>query len=389
MSCRLCGNRDHEEDKCPLKQSAELEALGSVHIKGTSHPASKPFRDCRSQLALALAQREEDPARVWLELVSVRENVSKLPPLAQDDPLLSQDIERFRAKLEAEIFALTQEVGDDILAPLWVWVDLMRRRNKLDRDVLVARQSVKEARAARSDTKRAPRSLEETEQQVEVAQKELEWWHASCVPEPPAAEMDVWRAGGWNERRDALQRDPRVVLERGNAARARLDARRARTPPLGVEPRPAGLPPVVWIAATGGAALLVTIAAVTSSIAQKRVAPVSVVLAVLMGGVFGVVLVLLLRARTIARHDREAAVAAAWRFVLFEEGTRAMESEVGWLRALALAFKARRTFDESKAEGKQIEDLKKWRPDLRDFVVEVAKQGDEAAAAATLQSLRP
>ena len=48
-----------------------------------------------------------------------------------------------------------------------------------------------------------------------------------------------------------------------------------------------------------------------------------------------------------------------------------------------------RTFDESKAEGKQIEDLKLWRPDLRDFVVEVAKQKDDPRAAPPLGSLRP
>jgi hypothetical protein len=38
-------------------------------------------------------------------------------------------------------------------------------------------------------------------------------------------------------------------------------------------------------------------------------------------------------------------------------------------------------FDEAKSEGRQIDDLRAWRPDLRDFVVEVAKQGDEASTA--------
>jgi hypothetical protein len=58
-----------------------------------------------------------------------------------------------------------------------------------------------------------------------------------------------------------------------------------------------------------------------------------------------------------------------------------MEIEVGWLRALKDAFHARAQFDKAKAEGKQIEDLKKWRADLRDFVVEVAARGDDAAMA--------
>ena len=69
--------------------------------------------------------------------------------------------------------------------------------------------------------------------------------------------------------------------------------------------------------------------------------------------------------------------------------TQALESEVGWVRALLDAFRARRTFDESKAEGAQIEDLKAWRPDLRDFVVEVAKQHEDPRAAPPLQSVRP
>jgi hypothetical protein len=58
---------------------------------------------------------------------------------------------------------------------------------------------------------------------------------------------------------------------------------------------------------------------------------------------------------------------------LFREQTSAWELEVGWLRVLSAALRARRAFDDPRGEGGQLEELARWRPDLAAFVEEVAK----------------
>ena len=166
-----------------------------------------------------MSQREDDPARVWLELASIRENASKLPALAHDDAILHQEIERFRAKLEAEIFSLTQEVDDEVLAPLYAWVDLIRRRNRLDRDIVAARNSVKAARASRGDKSRAPRTEEETTSQLDKAMKQHEWWTVSIPPRPSEVELAIWNTGGWEEKRASL---PEWLRSRPECAAASL-----------------------------------------------------------------------------------------------------------------------------------------------------------------------
>jgi hypothetical protein len=59
--------------------------------------------------------------------------------------------------------------------------------------------------------------------------------------------------------------------------------------------------------------------------------------------------------------------------VLFTEQAAALELEVGWLRTLSAALRARGAFDAHKAEGGQLAELASWRPDLEAAVVEVAK----------------
>jgi hypothetical protein len=54
----------------------------------------------KTQLNLAVGQREEDPERAWLELVSVRERLASITEGAREDPLLLADVERFRGKLD-------------------------------------------------------------------------------------------------------------------------------------------------------------------------------------------------------------------------------------------------------------------------------------------------
>lgn len=365
-----------------MKQSLELEAADSLRLKVASHPASKPFRDARSQVRLALSQREEDPARVWLELVSVRESSAKLTELAVDDPILHEDIERFRAKLEAEIFGLQQEVGDEVLAPLYVWLDLIRRRNRLDRDILRSRQYVKDARAARADKSRAPRTVEEAEHQLTAGKKQLDWWRAACPARPSDDELTLWRDGGWDAKRATLPQDGKVIRERGLAARAVLGDVAPARPPGHTPFIGSALEIALFVALGAGAAGATITALLAESIGLGVIAGMAW-LSLVAAAVLGVSL------RRRARRERQAMVDAVWFFTFYLERTAAMEVEVGWTRALHEAFTARRAFDEKKGEGKQIEDLKKWRPDLRDFVVEVARQGEDPTKPESPQSVAP
>ena len=95
-------------------------------------PGSRELRMLKTMLSLAVGQREEDPERAWLELVSVRERLQPVAYTAREDPLLSSDVERFRGKLEEQIAKLTRDVGDEVIAPLYSWVDLVRQRARLE-----------------------------------------------------------------------------------------------------------------------------------------------------------------------------------------------------------------------------------------------------------------
>jgi hypothetical protein len=402
-ACVYCGGTDHSEALCPRRTGASSSyypgaakydslaqsAASDSSIRGVSHPASRPFRECRAQLRLALSQREEDPARVWLELTSIRENASKLPDMANDDPMLRQDIERFRAKLEAEIFALQQEVGDEVLAPLYVWVDLIRRRNRLDRAIVAARDNVKASRAARGDPKRAARTEAEADTQLAEGHKLLDWWQTSQPQKPSEAELAIWEGGKWLERRQLLPQEPRDVAVRGTAARALLGA--VSPGRLIARSTYAGSPTEkILLPCVGAFGFLASLFAAfaTSRPDAGAGAIVLVVLAVLGWlGLAGAIAVSVMTRRR-ARDEGDAAVATSWHYTLFREQVAAVDIEVGWLRALRDAFHARTVFDNAKAEGRQIEDLKRWRADLRDFVVEVANRGDEAAIAEIERSQR-
>jgi hypothetical protein len=71
--------------------------------------------------------------------------------------------------------------------------------------------------------------------------------------------------------------------------------------------------------------------------------------------------------------ERRAALEVAWHHVFLIEQCEALDLEVGWLRALVGALRVRHTFDEHGAEGGQLAELSRWRPDLEPVVVEVAK----------------
>jgi hypothetical protein len=204
--CGRCGGSGHSTEAC--SGSGALGATGSIrtparplsvtssgaYASGGGHapsgaysaytnPASRELRLLKTQLALAVGQREEDPERAWLEAMSVREKLAAVESVAGDDPLFAANVERFREKLETDIRELTGEMGDEVLAPLYSWMDLLKQRAGIDLDVETARARVEEARAARG----APSTPCPSEEQAVVgalhsAEVELAWWRREAPP---------------------------------------------------------------------------------------------------------------------------------------------------------------------------------------------------------------
>lgn len=151
MVCARCGMQGHTEASCgagetappagqskppsvysvppagasmppgALSQSGAFSASGAY--SASTNPASRALRMLKTQLNLAVGQREEDPERAWLELVSVRERVADVAEGAREDPLLAADVDRFRQRLDEQIGKLTREVGDEVVAPLYSWLE--------------------------------------------------------------------------------------------------------------------------------------------------------------------------------------------------------------------------------------------------------------------------
>ncbi len=128
-------------------------ASGAFSLSGayptSQNPVHRALRLLKTQLNLAIGQREEDPERAWLEAVSVRDRLETLAPDASEDAILQADVDRFRGKLEQQLKKLTRDVGDEVVAPLYSWVDLLRQRDRLELEVDTARTRVLEARASR------------------------------------------------------------------------------------------------------------------------------------------------------------------------------------------------------------------------------------------------
>ncbi|MGH7294207.1 MAG: hypothetical protein ACRELB_04710, partial [Polyangiaceae bacterium] len=72
-----------------------LGTSGAFSVSGAhatvQTPGSRALRLLKTQVALAVGQREEDPERAWLELVSVRERLEPVAEAASEDPLLMTD----------------------------------------------------------------------------------------------------------------------------------------------------------------------------------------------------------------------------------------------------------------------------------------------------------
>jgi hypothetical protein len=79
------------------------------------------------------------------------------------------------------------------------------------------------------------------------------------------------------------------------------------------------------------------------------------------------------QARRRLTSERRAALDLVWFHTLFTEQASSLELEIGWLRALVAALRALQAFDAHKAEGGQLAELSKWRPDLKEVVADVAK----------------
>jgi hypothetical protein len=352
----------------------EIEAADSLRLAySRQSPAAKLLKTCKAQLRLATRSKEEDPARVWLELVSVRETAATIPGMIQDDPHLKTEVERFRAKLEAEIFSLTQEVGDEVIAPLYVWVDLVRKRNKLTHQIEEARQRVQQARAARSAGSISVAKTEE-DAMTELTQirAELAFWKQHLPPPPDPQLYAMWD----EEMRASMPQDPATVRERGVAATSVLSRLGGRRP--GEHPFPGSRAELILLPALGAAVLLTTLFAISFSVAD---APAFATIACTVAAViaWGLLIAcasaaILLRRRL--RAERQAILDLVWYWVFYKEQTEVVELEVGWVDALLESLKERRHFDERKGEGAELAELARWRPDLVEFVGEVAALGE-------------
>lgn len=353
-------------------QSGAFALSGSY--SASSNPVSRELRMLKTQLNLAVGQREEDPERAWLELVSVRERVAAVAEGARDDALLSADVERFRSKLEELIAKLTRDVGDDVVAPLYSWLDLVRQRTRLEGEVQRARARVGEARASRgAAVSTAPATEVEAAAAVAMGEQELGWWRAEAPPLPSPESMGVWLESGGDALRPSLSVDPHAVRASGLAARPVIDAVGRRTP--GAIAYVGSKAEQVLLPVFGASALLVSMFALVLPSARGPLGVLAALGWVVFAGVIGVSVV----ARQRADRERRAAIDAVWHHILFSEQAVAVELEVGWLRALHVAMKARRLFDERDGEGGQLAELGRWRPDLEAVVLDVAR----ASASAT------
>ncbi len=337
-----------------------------------AHPASQSpvhgaLRLLKTQLNLAIGQREEDPERAWLEAVSVRERLETLAEDASGDTMLQADVDRFKGKLEQALKKLTRDVGDEVVAPLYSWVDLLRQRDRLELEVETARTRVMEARASRGAPP-PPRvtTVDEAASALEACEGELQVWRGEPLPSPPPEALAVWAEAGGDALRHSMPTERQVVQARGIAAIAVIEEARSRPSAGGY----AGLRlELVVLPTAGAAALLSSMFAFARQGAHIALSA----LAVFACGFFGAAVMASVQARRRTTSERQAAVDLVWFHTHFAEQVASLELEVGWLRAMVAALRARRAFDAHKGEGGQLDELSKWRPDLTEVVADVAK----------------
>ncbi len=337
----------------------------------SENPVHRALRLLKTQLNLAIGQREEDPERAWLEAVSVRDRLATLVESARPDAILQADVDRFRGKLEQQLKKLTRDVGDEVVAPLYSWVDLLRQRERLESEVDTARARVLEARASRGAAVLPPlTTVDEASLALEARARELEVWRGEPLPVPPPQALAVWAESGGDALRASLSTDPGMVRARGLAALALVESASERG-----ENRPGHASyagsrlELILLPAAGAAALLSTMFAFARQGGHIALSS----LAVVACGSFGAAIMASVQARRRVTSERNAAIDLVWFHTLYVEQAASLELEVGWLRALTAALRARQAFDAHEAEGGQLAELAKWRPDLTEVVVDVAK----------------
>jgi hypothetical protein len=255
-----------------------------------------------------------------------------------------------------------------MLAPLYSWIDLLRQRTQLERDVETARTRVAEARVARGlAAGPSPTGEGEAVRELEFAEGQLAWWTSEASPPPPPNAIVTWTQSGGDALRAHLSGDPTVVAARGHAARALVS--NAGTRALGDVSYAGSRLELVLDPVLGAAALLALLFARSLLWTNRAVDAVAAAAVTLFVG--ALVASIASRRRSVA--EVRAGVAWVWHYTLFSEQTAALELEAGWLRALVAALRARRAFDGHKGEGGQLAELAGWRPDLEPFVAEVAK----------------
>jgi hypothetical protein len=374
--CSRCGKLGHADVACgsaglaPVASSS-MPALGDLGGSGAfpaENSASRSLRLLKTQLQLAVGQREEDPERVWLELVSIRERLGELVEQSKDDPILADDVERFRGRLHDKLCELMQDVGDEMIAPLYSWVDLLRQRVRLEQEVETARARVAEARAARGLRSGLLLATEdEVGAAIASAETELAAWRVA-PPLPPSPDaVEAWQRAGGDALRARLPSEPVLVRSRAEAALSTLGRLPAEGSQLALYARS-------WLerAALAGCAAAALGASVTALLGTDL--PTYLGLA---GGaawvLFAAVAGLSVAARRRAGAERRATIDRVWHHILFTEHVAALSLEVAWLRTLASAVRAQSAFNAHAGEGGQLAELARWRPDLEPAVVEAAR----------------
>ncbi|HEY2516781.1 MAG TPA: hypothetical protein VGI39_38185 [Polyangiaceae bacterium] len=326
----------------------------------------------RSQLRWAMTQRDEDPARVWLEVISIDER-SKRALAIDSDPAHKDQLARFRERLESSIASLTEELGDDNVAPLYSWLDLVRERRKMTVRIEEAKKAVVQARAMRlPDGGKPPSSEAKAVEQQARAQWELEQWKNASPPAPTPAVAAIWQEEGGDALRARLSHDPIAVARRGDEARAYLH-RVAPGHDPGKHPWRGSRGERISIPVAGAAALLGGLFAALLGVSALW--GVAALAAMVLGGL--VMQSLLVRRQE--KAERRAALDWAWHAVLYTERIEIAELEAGWLRELVEAHRALKTFDAKAGTGGQLRDFEQSRPDLAEIVHEVARDTESGA----------
>jgi hypothetical protein len=347
----------------------------SSPVEGAPAAAGAEFaitlKGWRSQLRWAMTQREEDPARVWLEVISIDER-SKRALESATQPEQRAELVKFRARLEESIASLTEELGDEKVAPLYSWLDLVRQRRRLVANIDSARAAVAQARALRLPDARpkVPKTEEQAAAELTKAQGELLQWQTAIPPAPPPEVVAVWDAEGGDARIARMSRDAMAVGRRGDEARRVLECAKGRIP--GRHPWRASRAERISIPVAGGATLVLGLLAAMSDPGASSGAGLSALAALSV-----VLLAALLAFSIFARRQERAELAAAidwvWHARMYGERTSHAELEAGWLRALVDAQRRLRAFDARAASGGQLRDFEQDRPDLAEIVHEVAR----------------